>query len=176
MTNGLVSKVERKYSQAGFETLDRAHDHIIFGNKFSIHFVFLCGEFEHVEEKYSKFHEYFRKKYLTNDCPKDLSWNFYEIYVFETQESKDFLNFKEEIELNLQMSRKYVLTADQCEFLPPLHLEIANKGERNLESPWEEEWKTAVGEDLYDRIMDAPKSNIESVIKEYLNDKVNQTE
>ena len=176
MRNNLMREIEKKYTQAGFNIQTRSADSIVFNNNFSVHFVFLCGEFEQIEEKYLKFHGYFKEKYLRSDYPKDLSWNFYEIYVFEAPESKEFLNFKERTELNLQMSRKYVLTADQCELLPPLHLDIAKKGESDSESPWEEEWKTAVGEDLYDRIIDAPKSNIESIIKEYLNDKVNQTE
>ena len=176
MRNNLMSEIEQKYAKAGFDIQTRSADTIVFSNNFSVHFVFLCREFEQVEEKYSKFHSYFKEKYLTSDFPKDLSWNFYEIYVFEAAESKEFLNFKERTELNLQMSRKYVLTADQCEFLPPLHLEVIKKGSRDSEPPWEEEWKAAVGEDLYDRIMDAPKSKAESVLKEYLNDKVNQTE
>ncbi len=176
MRNNLMSEIEQKYVQAGFNIKTRSADSIVFSNNFSVHFVFLCGEFEQVEGKYSRFHSYFNEEYLTSDCPRDLSWNFYEIYVFEAPESKEFLNFKERTELNLQMSRKYVLTADQCELLPPLHLEVAKKGERASESPWEEEWKTAVGEELYDRIMDAPKTKVESVLKEYLNDKNNHIE
>jgi hypothetical protein len=135
----------------------------------------LCGEFEQVEEKYSQFHGYFKEKYLTSNYPNDFSWNCYETYIFETEKSEDFMRFKEEIELDLQMSRKYVLTADEHDLLPPLHMEIAEKETKETELPWEEEWKIAIGEELYDKIMDAPKSRIESVLEEYLNDKVNQT-
>lgn len=167
----LTEKINQRYSDAGFQTENTSAEFTVFQNKFSVHFVFLCGDSENFPDKFSKFHEYFKDEYLKSNLAPDIYWNFYEIYIFEDDNADGFRDFKERTEMDFQMSRKYVFIANEIDALPPLHLSLHKRKQGVTESPWEEEWRGSVGEALYDKIIDTPKSKIEDVFKEYLNDK-----
>jgi hypothetical protein len=167
----LTAKISQRYSEAGFQVEKKSAEFTIYQNKFSIHFVFLCGNSENFADKYSRFHEHFKDDYLKGDLAPDIYWNFYEIYIFMDGSAEGFRDFKERAEMDFQMSRKYVFMADEIDNLPPLHLSLHKRKRGITESPWEEEWRDSIGEALYERIIDSPKSKIENVFKEYLNDK-----
>ena len=112
--------------------------------------------------------------FLKGNLAPDIYWNFYEIYIFKDGDAEGFSNFKEKTEMDFQMSRKYVFLANEINYLPPLYLSMQRKNKGVTESPWEEEWRDSIGEDLYEKIIESPKSKIEYVFKEYLNDKSNK--
>lgn len=170
----LMAKINKRYSDTDFQVNKKSEEFAIFRNKFSVHFIFLCGSSENFADKYAKFHEYFKSEYLKDNLAPDIYWNFYEIYIFKDGNAEGFSNFKETTERDFQMSRKYVFLADKIDDLPPLHLSLQKKNKGVTESPWEEEWRDSIGEDLYEKIMESPKSKIEYVFKEYLNDKHNK--
>ena len=167
----LMAKINKRYSDTDFQVNKKSEEFAIFRNKFSVHLIFLCGSSENFAVKYAKFHEYFKSEYLKGNLASDIYWNFYEIYIFKDGNAEGFKDFKETTEMDFQMSRKYVFLADKIDDLPPLHLSLQKIKRGVKESPWEEEWRDSIGEELYDRIIDSPKSRIEDVFKEYLNDK-----
>jgi hypothetical protein len=169
----LKEKINQRYLKLGFRLLKTTEEYSVFQNKFSVHFIFFCGNPESFLEKYSTYHATFNDKYLKGDLSPDTYWNFYEIYIFESGDSEEFKTFKEKTEMDFRMSRKYVFLAKEINNLPPLFLSFTRK-QGFVESPWEEEWRNSVGEELYDCIIDSPKSRVEDVLRGYLDDKFNK--
>lgn len=170
----MKEKINHRYLEVGFEIVRSSEEFSIYKNKFSIHYVFFCGDAQSYEDKYSKYHDIFKDECMKGEFVPDIYWNFYEIYVFDNDHSDGFEGFKERTELDFQMSRKYVYLANKIDDLPPLHLSLCPRQRIINESPWEEEWKSSIGEDLYYKIMDTPKSRIEDIFKEYLYDNLNK--
>jgi hypothetical protein len=168
----LDQRIREKYLAAGFQIKKESDDLIVFANNFSIHYIFLFPSQEDIMERYSRCRQVVKNDYLKAASAPDIYWNFYEVYVIQ-HTSNEFARFKEHVEVDFQMSRKYVLAATEIDVLPPLHLSFPEKKARTSESPWEEEWKNSVGTELYDKIIYSPKSKIEDVLREHLDDQLN---
>lgn len=170
----LMEIINQRYLDTKFELNKTTENCAIYQNKFSVHYVFLCDSSKDFAAKFTIFHEYFKEEYLKGSLASDIYWNFYEIYIFKENNAEGFSDFKEGTEKDFQMSRKYVFLENELDHLPPFYLSIQKNNNNVTESPWEEEWRNSIGEDLYDRIIESPKSNIENVFKGYLNDKLNK--
>lgn len=174
MSVELLKEIESKYEEAGFVVAKKLDNSIVFKNKFSVHYIF-C--FDELNEAYTKAEEslaYLENDYLKEDLITDLYWNFYAIFIVKAESSEaKFIELKKNIENNFRMSRKYVLSAKHIESLPPLFIKITGREHIKSESIWEKEWREAIGEKLYDSIVDSPKSHVENILKEYVNDKRN---
>ncbi len=170
----IINIVKTKYIAAGFRS-EETENCYVFKNPFSVHYVFFLGDLNDADGKFMRAHSLVEKDYLKAKDVADLHWNIYSIFIFETDSSDNFLKVKNTIENDLMISRKYVFTIDGIESLPPLYMDITYEAVEEGRA-WEDEWADAVGEDLYQQIMEAPKSNLEKIIKEFIDDRANKAE
>ena len=170
----IMDIIKIKYIAAGFRS-EETEDYYVFKNPFSVHYVFFLGDLNDADGKFMRAHFMVEKDYLQAKDVVDFHWNIYSIFIFETDPSDSFLKIKENIENDLRVSRKYVFTTNEVESLPPLYIDITHETVEEG-SAWEDEWEDAVGEDLYQQIMDAPKSHLEKIVKEFIDDRANKTE
>ena len=148
--------VGSKYKKAGFVCVKNDENCDIFKNKFSIHYVFYCGSLNEAKER-----------------APDLYWNFYAILLIEIETADDeFTKFRETIQRDFRICRKYVLSDKDLDSLPPSFIEIGSKPDIE-QSVWEQGWREMVGAQLYDAIMQHAKSHIGKVFAEYIDDKTN---
>ncbi len=173
MSLDLFKIVEIKYTQAGFVCVKKDDNCEIFKNKFSIHYVFYCDSLNKAKETIPKFLKYLGNDYLKTELITDLYWNFYAIFLIETKTpDSEFTKVKENVEKDFRICRKYVLSDENIESLPPSFIEIGSKPDIS-DSVWEQEWRQMVGATLYDEIMKTSKSHIGKVFEKYINDKTN---
>ncbi len=174
MKTEIMNIIKSKYTAAGFRS-EETEDCYVFKNAFSIHYVFFLRDINHANDKFMSAHSLVEKDYLQVKDVTDLHWNIYSIFIFETDPSVNFLKIKENIENDLRISRKYVLTTNEVEYLPPLYMDITHETVEE-ERAWEDEWVEAVGENLYPQIVEAPRSHLETIVKEFIHDRANKTE
>lgn len=174
MSSELFNIIKSRYVAAGFYA-EEVENYYIFKNVFSVHYVFCFGDINDANDKFARAHSLVEKDCLQAKDVADLHWNIYSIFIFEVDASDDFLRIKENIESDLRISRKYVFTTKEVESLPPLYMDITHETVEEGRA-WEDEWEDAVGEDLYQQIMEAPKSHLETIVKEFIDDRANKTE
>lgn len=174
MKSEIINIIKTKYIAAGFRS-EETENCYVFKNPFSVHYVFFLGDLNDADDKFMRAHSLVEKGYLQAKDVADLHWNIYSIFIFETDPSVNFLKVKENIENDLRISRKYVFTTNEVEYLPPLYMDITHETVEEGRA-WEDEWVEAVGENLYQQIMEAPKSHLETIVKEFIDDRANKTE
>lgn len=173
MNKDLLEKVKSAYTNAGF-TCEKSRNYLLFKNKFSVHYVFYISQLEEAKQQMSESLKIIEDDYLKSNYSADIYWNFYSIFIVNSKISNEFLKLKDELENDLKLSRKFVLTVDEINLLPPLFIEVERKADEKVRSPWEKEWREAIGEEFYDKIMENPKSHIESILKDSIDDSLNK--
>jgi hypothetical protein len=170
MNNDILKQVEKKYIEAGF-TLEQREDILIAKNNFSVHYIFYFDDLDLAKLHYSDAQSLLEKDFLSSDQMSDIYWNFYSVFLVGTSSSTDFLEFREKVETDLRISRKFVYTIADIALLPPLFFVGAWKIATETASPWENEWKEVLGEELYDKIIENPKSHTEDIVRQYIDDR-----
>jgi hypothetical protein len=175
MKSEIMNIIEAKYISAGFQS-EEVENYGVFKNAFSVHYVFFLGDLNSVREKLKHAQASLERDYLQAKDVADIHWNVYSIFIFDVDASDDeFLSIKRDIESNLIISRKYVFTMNEIEALPPLYMDITREAVEEGRA-WEDEWAEAVGEDLYQLIMESPKSHIDKLLKDFIDDRANKAE
>ncbi len=171
MNNNIAEKISKRYSDIGFEPIETSCDVLLFKNMFSVHCIFIVTNCKEVIERKDEYEDIFKSLYLSSDFSEDIYWNYYCIYIIKDDlDNTAFKRFKDNIEGNTKLARRFVFNENDIEFLPPLHLSVIKPTVAADSELWEKEWRDAIGSDLYEKLNSNPKSRIDELILEYLND------
>lgn len=177
----ITKKIINYYQEADFKIVRTEPDYLRFENKFSIHYVFLCGKtitgIENTKSRLEKFNEIFLDDYTTSSYHNSVYWNYYAIFIFELEAGEDdsaFNKIKQDIEKDRNMSRKFVLKTEDLNELPPLYFRPIKTISVEKESFWEIGWRNATGEELYDSIVESSKNQISTILDGFIDDKINR--
>lgn len=174
----VTKEIVARYSRAGFQEAGSPTPKILrFNNSFSIHFIFLLDSWSDLKESWMRIHEYLKEDYRTFSGPRDMEWNYYAVFlVTEIFENDEELNsIRSGIQADTSYSRKYVLTIDNMDELPPGMISSKQLGRKGI-APENmiKQWEEMLGPELFNLLLLGPKSTIEKRLFNYIEKKVDE--
>ncbi len=164
-TAELSEKILLRYQKAGYDRMDVQNDEIFrFSNRFSEHFVFVFDSLSDLQERWERSHEYLVDVYEAYDGHPDREWNFYAVFLCleSPGSSQNWWDIKREIESRTAYSRKFVLCKEEVDSLPPGRITTDDLGTaRPKHTTLVEQWREALKEPLFTRLIECPKSRLE---------------
>ncbi len=166
------SKIEREFKSSGFSRCtEQSNSDFCFENEFAIYFVFFVDAASDLQKYWRDLHVRLIDYYLEHEGPEDREWNYYAIYVVieKSDTTSEFLDLKRSIEADIKYSRKFVLTTDEIDTIPPGKLSDEDLKAKSDEIPDPlEHWEKILGKELIEAICEGPKNKIEDRIRKVI--------
>jgi len=172
MIKHVRDKVIKEFKRSGFShCTKKPNGDLYFENDFAFYFVFFIDTASQLKEQWQDLHVTLMDHYRSYEGPEDREWNYYAVYIVldKSLANKELLDVKKTIEANSKYSRKFVLTKDELDVLPPGILskeDLSAKGDK-ISDPLEQ-WEKILGRELIELICKGTKNTIEDRIRKVI--------
>ena len=162
-------KVIKEFQRSGFShCTEKPNGDLCFESYFAFYFVFFVDTTSQLKEQWQDLHVTLVDHYRAYEGPEDREWNYYAVYVVldKSLSNQELIDVKRAIEADTKFSRKFVLTTDELDVLPPGMLseeDLSAKGDK-ISDPLEN-WEEILGRELIEFIREGPKKTIEDRIR-----------
>ena len=166
----LYEEIVSQYESNGFKHSGNLEDGHKFSNRFSRYFLFILPSVQELMRRWKSLQAEVIEEYRHFKDESFLEWNFYTIFVLEVQN----LSGKEktlisDIEQDRSYTRKYVRTAGEISLLPPGVIRAVDLTDNDPTIVnFEVHWKSVLGDQFFNTIMNGPKYRIEQRILKLL--------
>ncbi len=172
--DSIRSKIETEFQNSGFSHCTKqSNSDLCFENEFAVYFVFVLDTASELRKDWKDLHVRLIEHYQEHEGPEDREWNYYAIYVVlgKSGTTSGFLDLKRLIEADTNYSRKFVLTTDEIDIMPPGKLSDEDLKAKSDEIPDpREHWEKILGRELIEAICEGPKNKIEDRIRKVIED------
>jgi len=145
-----------------------------FENRFSIHFVNLFTSVAQAKEEWEATHQALVDDYANDFSKRDKEWNYYAVFIIEdckAEESDAFLALRSKITNDTRFSRKYLVTSDDIDTLPPGRMpNLSSQKVDYASEQTTEEWSSTLDDGIFELITSGSKSEMEARLWEYIRD------
>ena len=166
------NKVIKEFQRSGFSHYaEKPNGVLCFKSDFAFYFVFFVDTASQLKEQWQDLHVTLMDHYRAYEGPEDREWNYYAVYVVVDKSllNQELIDVKRAIEADTKFSRKFVLTTDEIDVLPPgmLSEEDLNAKDDKISDPFEH-WEKILGRELIELICEGPKKTIEDRIRKVI--------
>ena len=165
-------KVIREFRRSGFlHYAEKPNGVLCFESDFAVYFVFFVNTASLLKKQWQDLHISLINHYRAYEGPEDREWNYYAVYVVvdKSLSNQELIDIKRVIEADTKFSRKFVLTADDLDVLPPGMLseeDLSARGDK-ISDPLEH-WEGILGREFIEIIREGPKKTIEERIRKVI--------